>query len=111
MRDDKALLLDMIGAAEDAIRFVSDLDETESLASRLHQYAVIRAIEVIGEAASRVSADFRDRHPEVPWRDITGMRHRLVHGYADVRLDVVWVVARDRLPGSLVLLSPLLPPE
>jgi uncharacterized protein with HEPN domain len=51
-----------------------------------------RPLEVLGEAAGRVSATTRDAHPEIPWREITGMRRRLIHGYADVRLDLVWMV-------------------
>lgn len=108
---DAALLLDMTLAARDAIGFVADLDEASFLASRLHQNAVIHSLAVIGEAAGKVSPGFRSAHPEIPWRDITGMRHRLIHGYADVRLTVVWAVVKDRLPGLLETLEPILPPE
>ena len=66
---------------------------------------------VIGEAAGKVSIGFRSEHPEIPWREITGMRHRLIHGYAEVRLDVVWAVVKNRLPKLLETLEPLLPPD
>jgi uncharacterized protein with HEPN domain len=111
MPPDDSLLLDVIIAAEDAIRFVTDLDEAAFMASRLHQHAVIRALEIIGEAAGKVSQDFRTGHPEIPWRDIRGMRHRLIHGYSEVELDIVWGVVRDRLPGLIVSLRALVPPE
>jgi uncharacterized protein with HEPN domain len=52
-------------------------------ASSLHQSAVIRKLEVIGEAAGKVSKAFRAAHPEIPWREMTGLRHRLIHGYDD----------------------------
>ncbi len=79
------------------------------LRSELLQDAVVRNVEVIGEAAARVSAEFAARHPAIPWRDIVSMRHRLIHGYAKVRLDVVWdVVARD-LPALEKQLRALLP--
>ena len=81
------------------------------LASRLHQNAVIRALEVLGEAAGKVSAGCRAAHPELPWREMTAMRHRLIHGYAEVRLDLVWTVARDHLPGLIAALAPLVPPD
>ena len=84
---DAALLLDMILASQDAISFIAGLDEAAFLASRLHQSAVIRSLEIIGEAASKVSGDLKAVHSEIPWRDIVAMRHRLIHGYADVRLD------------------------
>ena len=88
---DAALLLDMLMAARDARHFVADIDENAFLSSRLHQNAVIRSLQVIGEAASKVSGDFRKTHPEISWREIIGMRHRLVHGYAEVRLDLVQI--------------------
>jgi uncharacterized protein with HEPN domain len=74
---DAALLLDMLFAARDAQAFVEGLDETGFLASPLHQNPTIRSLEVIGEAAGKVSVATRTAHPEIPWREITGMRHRL----------------------------------
>lgn len=106
---DLALLLDMSLAAKDALGFILGMDETSFRASRLHQNAVIRSLEVIGEAAGKVSPDVRARHPEIQWREITGMRHRLIHSYAEVRLDVVWTVAHTSLPPLLKALAPLLP--
>jgi uncharacterized protein with HEPN domain len=108
---DAALLLDMLLAAHDALTFVEGLDEMAFLESRLHQSAVIRALEVIGEAAGRVSAATRAAHPEIPWREITGTRHRLIHGYADVDLDHVWSVLRDDLAPLIATLEPLVPRE
>jgi uncharacterized protein with HEPN domain len=94
---DAALLLDMLLAAHDAQEFIEGLDEAAFLASRLHQNAVIRSLEVLGEAAGKVSAATRAAHPEISWRDIIGMRHRLIHGYGEVRLDIVWMVINERL--------------
>src|SRR6516162_6011132 len=92
---DAGLLLDMLLAARDAQGFIAGLDEAAFLQSRLHQNATIRSLEVLGEAAGKVSSATRVAHPEIPWRDITGMRHRLIHGYGDVRLDVVWMVVNE----------------
>ncbi len=111
MDRDAALILDMALAASDAVSFIEGLDETTFLRSRLHQNAVIRALEVVGEAAGKVSAAFRDTHPNIPWREMIGMRHRLIHGYAEVRLDVVWAVVHEHLPSLLSQLEPLLPPD
>ena len=86
---DAALLLDMLLAARDAQSFVQGLDEAAFLASRLHQNAVIRSLDVLGEAAGKVSTAACSAHPDIPWREITGMRHRLIHGYGEVRLDLV----------------------
>jgi uncharacterized protein with HEPN domain len=68
---DAALLLDMLLASRDAQGFVEGLDESSFLASRLHQNAAIRSLEVVGEAASKVSEATQAAHPEIPWRDIT----------------------------------------
>lgn len=108
---DAALLLDMLLAAEDARAFTQGLAEEAFRKSRLHQNAVIRSLEVIGEAASKVSPEFRAAHPQIPWRDIIGMRHRLIHGYFEVRLDVVWKVARAELKPLIETLKPLVPGE
>jgi uncharacterized protein with HEPN domain len=108
---DAALLLDMLLAANDASSFVADLSQEGFLASRLHQNAVMRSLVVMGEAAGKVSPATRAAHPEIPWRDITAMRHRLIHGYGDVRLDLVWIVARDRLGPLIAELATLIPGE
>ena len=108
---DAALLLDMLLAARDAKAFTAGLDETSFLASRLHQNAVIRSLEVIGEAAAKVSVATKGSYPDIPWRDITGMRHRLIHGYGDVRLDLVWAVLRDRLAPLIATLTDLVPDD
>ena len=108
---DLALLWDMLLAARDAQSFVAGLDEAAFLASRLHQAAVIRALEVLGEAAGRVSRESCAALPQLPWREMTGLRHRLIHGYAEVRLDLVWHVATERLGPLTAMLEALLPPE
>ena len=110
-RRDAALLLDMALAAEDALAFVADLDEGAFLASKLYQSAVIRKLEVIGEAAGRVSKSFGAAHAEIPWREMIGLRNRLVHGYDDIRLDIVWQVVTERLPDLVAALRLLIPPE
>lgn len=102
---DPALLL------EDALAFVAGLDERAFVASNLHQSAVIRKLEVIGEAAGRVSKSFCAAHADIPWREITGLRHPLIHGYGDVRLDIVWRVTTERLPGLIAAFRPLIPPD
>jgi uncharacterized protein with HEPN domain len=108
---DAALLLDMLLAARDARGFVEGLDEAAFLVSRLHQNAAIRSLEVLGEAAGKVSAATRVVHPEIPWREITGMRHRLIQGYGEVRLDLVWVVVRDRLGPLIAQLANFIPDD
>ena len=108
---DTSLLLDMLLAARDARGFLSGLDEAAFMASRLHQNAVIRSLEVIGEAAGKTSPATRAAHPGIPWSQIIGMRHRLIHGYAEVRLELVWIVVRERLDPLIAALVPLVPDD
>jgi uncharacterized protein with HEPN domain len=108
---DAALLLDMLLAAQDAHGFVAGLDKNAFLGSRLHQSAVIRALEIIGEAANNVSPATQAAYPEIPWRDITGMRHRLIHGYADVDLDRVWDTVQGHLDPLTAMLKRIVPSE
>jgi len=111
MSRDDALILDIVLAAKDAQEFVHGFDWPAFEASRLHQNAVVRCLEVIGEAAGKLSAPFTAAHPAIPWRDIMNMRHRLIHAYSEVRLDIVWSVIQDDLPRLLSELGPLVPPD
>ena len=81
----------------------SDLDKDLTL-----NLALARLIEIIGEAANRVSEDFRQDHPEIKWTQIIGMRNRLIHGYDEVDLDVLWGVVKKDLPALIKQLQKLL---
>lgn len=78
-------------------RYVEDGGELEFLQNEKTQDAVIRKLEIIGEAASRLSSAFVAQHPEISWKDIAGMRHRLIHGYFKVNLETVWNVVEHDL--------------
>ncbi len=104
---DLALLLDMVLGAREALSFVDGLGEAAFMESRLHQNAVIRSLEIVGEAASKVSPAMRAELNDIPWNEITGMRNRLIHAYANVSLDLVWEVVCDRLGPLIARLAPL----
>ena len=108
---DTALLLDMLQAARSALSFLDGVDEARFRSSELHQFAMIRALEIIGEAAGKVSASCQAANPGIPWREITGMRHRLIHDYRDVRLEIVWFAVTERLAPLIAALEPLIPDE
>jgi uncharacterized protein with HEPN domain len=108
---DATLLLDMLLAARDAQSFVRGLDEATFRASRLHQNAAIRSLEVIGEAAGRVSPATHSSHPEIPWRQVIGLRHRLIHGYSVVQLGLVWTVLRDQLDPLIAAPAVIVPDD
>jgi uncharacterized protein with HEPN domain len=80
-------------------RYVGRKGRAAFLASPLLQDAVIRNIEILGEAAGRVSREFAARHDSIPWQDIAGMRHRLIHGYLKVNLETVWQVVKRDAPA------------
>jgi uncharacterized protein with HEPN domain len=70
--------------------------------------AILYQIAVIGEATKRISPEFRHQHPEIPWKNMAGMRDILVHDYDQIDIDVIWDVIQNKLPELLILLQPLL---
>jgi uncharacterized protein with HEPN domain len=106
---DEANLLDMLIWARRASDYGNRVGETEFLADRLVQDATIRCLEVIGEAAGRVSPEFREAHSEIPWALITGMRNRLAHEYGHVDVFEVRIVAIRDCPKLVVRLEELVP--
>ena len=111
MRRDDAWLLDMLLAARNAVKFAAPLTFPEFENDDLNQLAILKSIEIIGEAASRISEETKARHPNIPWTQIVGMRNRIVHGYFAIRLDRVWQTVQDDLPPLIAQLEPLVPPE
>ena len=111
MRRDDAFLLDMLLAARDAVAFVAGLTLPQFERNRLHQHAVLKAIEIVGEAAGRIGPDTRRAHPEIPWPELIGMRNRLVHAYFDIDVGLVWDTVQNNLPALIARLEPLVPPE
>jgi uncharacterized protein with HEPN domain len=103
-REDRARISDMIVAPEKVARFVAGRQRHDLDIDDMLQFACIRGIEIIGEAAANVSPGACDTYPEVPWRKMVGMRNRLVHAYFEIDLDVVWKTATEELPLLLPIL-------
>lgn len=107
-RGDEASLGDLVNACLRVRKYVeessrNDLDNDDRLLS-----ACCYQIAVIGEAVKRVSADIRGRYPEVPWKQIAGMRDRLIHGYDSVDLDQLWITASEDVPALLEQINGIL---
>ena len=98
----------MLDAATEALGFVTGKSREDLLADRQLALAVIKEIEIIGEAASRISEETKEQWPDIPWIAIVGMRNRLIHAYADIDLEVVWSAASTDLPRLVKMVEPLL---
>jgi uncharacterized protein with HEPN domain len=97
----------MIEAAEDALRFITGRARSDLDTDRMLLFALVRAVEIIGEAATKVSDETRSAHAEIPWKAIVGMRNRLVHAYFDIDADILWVAATVEIPALLAQVKAL----
>jgi uncharacterized protein with HEPN domain len=109
MSRDNASLLDIAKAAQLILEFAQGLEKPELAANLEKQSAVLYQIVIIGEAVKRLSIDFRNQHPDVPWREIAGMRDILTHQYDRVEVDEIWAVIHHDIPQLLSMIAPLLP--
>jgi uncharacterized protein with HEPN domain len=109
-RTDAASLLDMISAGESISRYIAGKTRKDFDTDDMLRAAVERKIEIIGEAACRISDAFQAAHPTIPWRKVMGTRHVLAHDYDEVNNDIVWKIAAVYVPELLTLIKPFLPP-
>lgn len=86
---DEIRLRHMLDHAREAVALAHGKTKADLLGDRLLQLGFVRLVEVTGEAAGRVSREFRERHPSIPWEDVVGMRHKLIHEYDRVNLDIL----------------------
>ena len=99
MKNENSLRLRHILDAINAISsYTQDSDETQFSQDAMRHDAVIRQIEIIGEAITHLTDDLRKEHPDIPWKKIVGTRNRLIHGYTSVSLRVVWKIVKTELP-------------
>ncbi len=91
-------LEDILNAVDSAQKFIKGMDNHQFNRDEKTQYACIRALEIIGEAANKLPQSFMKRYPEIPWKEMIGMRHKLIHDYMGVNSQVLWKTIVQDLP-------------
>ena len=99
MRDPRLYLKDILQAIEAIEKFVKDIDFETFKREDMRSSAVIRKFEIIGEATKNISEDIKQKYPSIPWKDIAGMRDRLIHFYHGIKYELVWNTIKDDIPG------------
>lgn len=99
MRDFQVYVEDILGGINSIEAYTDGLTYEEFVSDRKTVDAVIRNLEIIGEATKQIPLVVRQKYSEVPWKDMAGMRDKLIHGYFGVQLDVVWKTVKERLPA------------
>ena len=97
-KDDAIRLRHMLDAAHEARSFARGRSRADLDSDRMLTLALLKCIEIIGEAAAQIGDEMREQHPGIPWKNIIGMRNRLIHAYHDIDLDRVWDTVVDDLP-------------
>lgn len=110
-KDDGVFIGHMLDLAKQAASKVEGKTRGQYDGDEDLRIVVAHLVQTIGEAATRVSAATRERHPEIPWKQIIGIRHRIVHDYMGVDYDVLWEVSTRDLPALIAHLAQILPPK
>ena len=107
-KDDEIRLRHMLDAAGQALDFARDETRASLNKDRKLEFALVKAIEIVGEAASKVSTECRENSPQIPWTNIIGMRNRLIHAYFDTNSDILWKTITEDLPPLVAELKKIL---
>ena len=98
----------MLDRAKEAVDLLVGKEKADLFRNRVLELALVRLVEIVGEAANRLSIEDQSRYPSIPWKEIIGMRNRLIHGYDAVDLDVLWDTVRIDLPQLIEELERIL---
>jgi uncharacterized protein with HEPN domain len=97
-RDPKSYLNDILNSIVHIEEYVASIDYTDFSNDQKTVDAVIRNLEIIGEATKNITQEIRDKYPDLPWREMSGMRDKLIHGYFDVIYSIIWETIKNDLP-------------
>ena len=106
---DRECLIDIYNCGHKVIRFTNDITKDDLKTDEKTLDAILYNIQIIGEAAKKLSLNFRSANSHIPWKDITGMRDKIVHDYKKINLDIVWNVVKQGIPKLLKEIEELLP--
>jgi len=109
-RDD-AYLLDILLAARKVQKYTAGVTWEQFQGNEVLQNAIMHLVQITGEAARKISPEFKAQHPAIPWEGMVGMRHRLVHDYFRIISAKIWEVVEMDLPALIPLIEPLVPPD
>ncbi|MBI5566125.1 MAG: DUF86 domain-containing protein [Chloroflexi bacterium] len=98
-------LQDMLDHAREAVALTQGRSRADLNTDRVLSLALVRLLEIVGEAANRVPDEVQDRYTDIPWREIIGLRNRLIHGYGAIDLDIVWRIISADLPPLIEALE------
>ena len=104
-RDDLIRMRHMLDAAKEAVSFIRTRTRADLDKDRMLTLSIVKSVEIIGEAASKLTIESREAQPEIPWADIIAMRNRLIHVYFDIDLDQVWDTVTYELPPLIAALE------
>lgn len=110
-KDDSVRLRHMLDAAREAVSFARNKSRKSLDHDRKLALALVKSIEIVGEAASKISKERREELPQIPWSSIINMRNRLIHAYSDIDLNVLWKTVIEDLPPLISELEKIVPPE
>ncbi len=110
-KEDEVRLRHMLDAAREAVGFAQRRIRADLDNDRMLVLSLMKDVEIVGEAAYQVSHITRDQLTDIPWADVIGMRHRLVHAYFDLNLDILWQTVQHDLPALIAALEPHVPEE
>jgi uncharacterized protein with HEPN domain len=110
-REDLVRLRHMLDHAHEAAGLVRGRSRSDLDSDRVLNLALVRLLEIVGEAASRVSEEVRRHYQEIAWSQIVSLRHRLIHGYDSVDMDILWQILQKDIPPLITELERIVPPE
>ena len=107
-RDLRLFLMEILEAIEKIERYIDSLSFEDFVKNEMVVDAVIRNLEIVGEAARNIPEEVRSKYSDIPWKRVVGFRNIVIHGYFDVDLEIVWVIAKERLPELKPLIKRML---